>query len=267
MKEYEFHEAANIFPLDEEHLDELAEDIRQHKQQVAIELFNGTILDGRRRYLACKKVGIAPRVIEVDVLDPVQYVLSLNLHRRHLSPTQLAMVGARARGIYDAQAKERQERGGDIGRQKQKGLMVNLPQAALDAGAARDHAARAVGVSGTSIEFGTKVLKDGTPALQAAVDKDLIAVSTAAKATRLSPSEQDLMAERATKAAAEGHRRRPRPTVTNGIQEGTKPEGELRGVGVFRANEAIDCLRRIPKNDGLRKRGFQIVMDWIRDNK
>ena len=44
-------------------------------------------------------------------------------------------------------------------------------------------------------------------------------------------------------------------------------EGELQGVGVFRANEAINCLSRIPKNDALRKRGFQIVTDWIRRNK
>ena len=38
-------------------------------------------------------------------------------------------------------------------------------------------------------------------------------------------------------------------------------------VGVVRANEAINCLIRIPKNDALRKRGFQIVTDWIRRNK
>lgn len=39
-----------------------------------------------------------------------------------------------------------------------------------------------------------------------------------------------------------------------------------RGVGVQRANEAINCLSRIPKHDPLRKRGFQIVTDWIRHN-
>lgn len=46
-----------------------------------------------------------------------------------------------------------------------------------------------------------------------------------------------------------------------------KPEGELQGKGVALANEAIGCLMRIPKNDGLRERGFQIVKDWIRRNK
>ncbi len=50
-------------------------------------------------------------------------------------------------------------------------------------------------------------------------------------------------------------------------KEESKPEIELRGVGVFRAYEAVDCLRRIPKNDGLRARGFQVVEDWIRQNE
>lgn len=40
-----------------------------------------------------------------------------------------------------------------------------------------------------------------------------------------------------------------------------------RGVGVYRANEAINCLIRIPENDFLRKRGFEIVTDWIEANE
>jgi hypothetical protein len=44
------------------------------------------------------------------------------------------------------------------------------------------------------------------------------------------------------------------------------PEGVSRGKGVMRANEALNCLMRIPKNDGLRKRGLQIVTDWISHN-
>jgi ParB-like chromosome segregation protein Spo0J len=48
----------------------------------------------------------------------------------------------------------------------------------------------------------------------------------------------------------------------------TDPEArQSRGKGVALAHEAINCLARIPKNDGLRKRGFQIVTDWIRQNQ
>jgi hypothetical protein len=51
-------------------------------------------------------------------------------------------------------------------------------------------------------------------------------------------------------------------------QEEGQAGGEIKplGVGVFRGHEAIDCLSRIPKDDRLRGRGFQIVMDWIRNN-
>jgi hypothetical protein len=57
--------------------------------------------------------------------------------------------------------------------------------------------------------------------------------------------------------------------MNNGEDE-SEPETpqvpRVRGVGVDYANQAINCLIRIPKNDGLRKRGFQIVTDWIRRN-
>ncbi len=42
------------------------------------------------------------------------------------------------------------------------------------------------------------------------------------------------------------------------------PEQRAKSKAIFIANEAIDALKRIPKNDPLRKRGFQIVTDWIR---
>lgn len=37
--------------------------------------------------------------------------------------------------------------------------------------------------------------------------------------------------------------------------------------GVILANEALNVLMRIPRNDPLRARGFEIVMDWIESNK
>lgn len=258
MKEYEFHEAANIFPLDEEHLDELAGDIRKNGQQVSIEVMDSLILDGRRRYLACKRAGVTPRFLEVDVIDPVAYVLSLNLHRRHLTPSQASMVGGKARDIYDRQAKERMLRG------KKADPMVNLPQ-----GAARDHAAKAVGVSGKSIDFATKVINTNNPKLIRAVEDDLIAVSTAARVAGLSTAEQDAMVDRVRQAAAEGRGPRKRPAAEREEPAELNGSGQIKalGVGVDRAHEAVNCLKRIPKNDGLRKRGFQIVTDWIRDNK
>lgn len=50
-------------------------------------------------------------------------------------------------------------------------------------------------------------------------------------------------------------------------QEESPSSGGRTPVGVVRANEAINCLKRIPKNDLHRKRGFQIVADFIRHNR
>ena len=253
--EMQFHEAANIFPLDDDNIASLADDIRTNKQQVAIELLDGKVLDGRRRWLACKMAGVKPLTRTVAVADPVAYVLSLNLHRRHLSPTQLAMVGARAREMYDEAAKERMQRG------KKSDPVENLPQ-----GTARDAVGKAVGVSGKSIDHATKVLRHGSEKLIAAVDSDLISVSTASRATSNSEREQDALVERTKRAEANGHSKRPRPAAGDAPDKDDE-SGEVRGVGVIRANEAINCLTRIPKNDALRKRGFQLVTDWIRHNK
>lgn len=93
--ELEFHEYANLFPLLEgREFDLLVEDIKEHGQHELIVLFNGKILDGRNRYLACKQLGIAPRIRDLNCTDghPLDYVWSANVTRRHLNPGQRALA-------------------------------------------------------------------------------------------------------------------------------------------------------------------------------
>lgn len=49
--------------------------------------------------------------------------------------------------------------------------------------------------------------------------------------------------------------------------EPIEPVNGSKSVGVIRANEAIDCLLRIPANDHHRQRAYEIVSGWIRHNK
>ena len=261
MSKFVAHEAANLFPLDAEHIDELAEDIKANGQQVAIELLDGKIIDGRRRFAACAQLGIEPRTKTVKVDDPIQYVLSLNLHRRHLTPSQLSMVAARVRGIYEKQAKERQVRkpGGSV--------PENLPE--QKKGEARDLAGKAVGVSGKSVDYATRVLERGTPELVKAVDEGRVAVSTAAIHAGDSPEEQREFVNRVPSRNYVSCSKSPeeKRTAKPESQPPTNGEIDIVGVGIIRANEAINSLTRIPKNDALRQRGFQLVTDWIRHNK
>ncbi len=260
------HPAADIFPMEESTISSLAEDIRKHGQQVPLDIWKGQLLDGRRRLRACEIAGISPRMRDVETDDPVSYVLSTNLHRRQLTPSQKAMVAAKAREFYDQQAKERQRAAG--GDHKKKPLPENLPEAVPTD--ARDAAGKAVGVSGRTVDYATKVLTQGEPELIAAVEEGRMAVSTAAILSSEPPEKQK---EEATRP----HRNRKyKPGVGGGestsddSDKGTQeepPPGVSRGFGIERAHEAIACLKRIPKNDMLRKRGLQIVSDWIRHNK
>lgn len=94
--EYKYHELANIFPLIEgEEFEKLVDDIQANGLLNPIVLYEGQILDGRNRYNACQQAGVQPLFVEYDGDSPREYVLSLNLTRRHLTESQRALVGAK----------------------------------------------------------------------------------------------------------------------------------------------------------------------------
>jgi ParB-like chromosome segregation protein Spo0J len=87
--------AAGLFPLmAQAELEALIADIAEHGQREPILLApDGSVLDGRNRLAACEALGIQPhfeRVAHAGSL--VSLVVSLNLHRRHLSSSQRAAV-------------------------------------------------------------------------------------------------------------------------------------------------------------------------------
>lgn len=98
MKQYQNHPATSMFPLlGVREMEELVRDIRENGLKQPIVLMQGqVILDGRNRYLACQQLGIRPRFVEFEGTESeaFRYIVSANLHRRHLSESQRAMVAA-----------------------------------------------------------------------------------------------------------------------------------------------------------------------------
>jgi hypothetical protein len=156
-----FHEAASLLPMmTEAELSELAEDIRAHRQREPIYTFQGKILDGRNRYLACGKAGIKPAFREWDGKGSlVAFIISENIKRRHLNAAQKAVIGAEAEPLFAAEAKKRQATSTG-GRTPQ--LVANSPQA--DKRKSRDKAAAVVGVGGRAISE-VKAIKTADPSL------------------------------------------------------------------------------------------------------
>jgi N6-adenosine-specific RNA methylase IME4 len=96
MNMYEAHEEAYIFPqIEGKEFDKLVDDIKANGLLNPIVLYQGKILDGRNRFNACLEAGIQPLFVQYDGDSPREYVISLNLTRRHLTESQRALVGAK----------------------------------------------------------------------------------------------------------------------------------------------------------------------------
>ncbi len=150
----EFHPIANLFHLMKGvDFDRLRSSIQANGQREPIWLYDNLIIDGRNRYLACRELGINPNYRTWEGLGPdaepaevnaalAEFVLDLNLDRRHLDATRKGILAFDLLPVYEAEARERQatSTGGE-----EPQLVPNLAQA--DLGKARDKAAARTGVS------------------------------------------------------------------------------------------------------------------------
>src|SRR5262249_40451518 len=85
------HPFSKLFPpISEEDFGKLAADIKLNGLHQPIVRYQGKILDGNNRYRACELVRIAPKFADFigDDAQARNYVISANIHRRHLTADQ-----------------------------------------------------------------------------------------------------------------------------------------------------------------------------------
>jgi N6-adenosine-specific RNA methylase IME4 len=178
----DFHALANLVPLlTGEKFQGLVENVRANGLREEIVLYEGKILDGRIRHLACIEAEVEPRFRTFgdrasDGDDPRAFVISLNIMRRHLGESQRAMMAARLANL-------------DEGRPSKTTAI---------AGVSQGEAAELCNVSVDSIGRAKKVLNSAIPEIVAAVDSGQVTVSTGASLAQQPAPIQTSVIERLT---------------------------------------------------------------------
>jgi hypothetical protein len=166
------HPAADLFPwLDEDELQQLADDIKANGQKQKVVRHKGRVVDGRNRELACLVAGVRVEYADLPADTPEEKILagviSANLKRRHLTTSQRAMVAAELETL---------RHGGD--RKSQDAELHLVP--------ARAEIAEQLNVSPRSVANAAKV-KNEAPELVEPVKDGKLSVSAAAKVAEYPP--------------------------------------------------------------------------------
>ena len=91
-----FHPLAEMLPLVQgAEFDRLLPTLLSRACSTPSRSTKSKVLDGRNRERACRAAGVEPGYVEFEGKDPAAFVISQNLARRHLGPSERAMVAAR----------------------------------------------------------------------------------------------------------------------------------------------------------------------------
>ncbi len=224
-----FHEYANLFPMMQgEALDGLRADIRQNGVREPVVFLDGAILDGRNRYMCARDLGIEYPRVEFGGEDPLGYVISHNLHRRHLTESQRASVAAKLANMGQ-------------GRPSDKGANLHLFQEQAPAPVTIAQAAEMLNVSERSVKSARKVHDQGAPELIAAVDAGSVSVSAAADLSERPKEEQAQIVARGEKEIVAAYRaiRAEKAAVSRAVRLDRIAE-------ISRGNRELDVATRYP---------------------
>lgn len=174
LQQFQIHPWAEKFPLIEgEEFDALVADIKRNglREPIILNHDRTVLIDGRNRLRACE-VALADPIFEMlparyDEQMIVDLILSKNVHRRHMTTGQLAMIGLDYEAEFAIEAKTRQrEAGGNKFSDQAKSLVADLRQAVSEPESpvrerkSSEQAGKKVGISGRAISQGKAIKRD-----------------------------------------------------------------------------------------------------------
>lgn len=163
---------------------ELVRSIRTLGQLVPIVRYKGTIIDGRKRLVACRELGIEPVVIDLpENGSPAEYAEGFNLIRTHYNASQRAMFAAKLSNI---------RQGGNRFGKKDSAVIAESPLAQIRAQGKKNEkeAARIMGVGRTMVSEAKQLRREGIPELAQAVEQGKISLHAAQYIRRNFPKDE-----------------------------------------------------------------------------
>lgn len=224
-----------------------------HGLREPIVLFEGAILDGRNRARACQAAQVAARYKTYDGRDPLAFVVSANLHRRHLDVSQRSMIAAR---ISERQTGLRrsgpsQKLGGKLAKRPRPERYKPRQDAALSG----KEAARLMNVSEASVSAARKVIERGIESLKRSVDQGDISVDAAVTVAAFDPKRQQQIIDAGSKTVTiiartqkEAHKASPQKYQRVDVIASAYNlfrVGDGRGIGSVRLSEAQGLARTL----------------------
>jgi hypothetical protein len=255
----------HLLPLDTHEIVFLEESIAAEGCREALVIWDeqSTLIDGHNRYEICTRLGVPFETRSISLPNreaALDWMDKNQAGRRNMTTKDMEIVRGR---IYNRRKKGDGQRGPEKLVQSEQAFPASTAEIVA---AELEVSPSTVKRSGKRAEVYDAMLEiDDEEAARAARNATREEIDQASKKQPAEAAEE-LKAKAKEKAEP---RTAPRKKADK-PKEAEADEAavtETQGVGVERAHQAIACLKRIPKGDALRKRAFQIVSDYIKQNR
>jgi len=263
MAQYEIHEHALVIPvMNELDYESLRDDIQENGLNNPITLYEGKILDGRHRYQACRELGITPETEDYEGENPLTFVISQNLKRRHLDASQRTMIVLDMEEEALAEARKRQSA---AGKKHGRGMDSSSPggeklsRNGAGGSGPRVHASEMMGkvadVSPRTVQRGQR-LKRARPDLVEPVKKGEIKLNAADRIVKKDAAEREVPTKPPKLLDLEG---KPRNVL---VSKNALTEFDLKVIGL---SNLLEYAEWVPLHKVMATATQEDIKQWIKN--